>query len=155
MELAVSQFIRTSEERTLFLSELDQVENSLFKTDSADDTDLASLHIRRETLSYWLDIVRQKIGAKQTLEELRTAVMEMPMVRLTLAVEPSSEDVDLYIQKIRQTEQKNPAILDIHVDESLIAGAEVVVDGKVTDGSLKKKLASVDWKKILGVHLAV
>lgn len=154
MDSTVSQFIRTSEERSLFLSELDQVEKSLFKTGETAEMDLASLHIRRETLSYWLDIVRQKVGAKQTLEELREAVMAMPMVRLTLATEPSSEDIDVYIRHLRQHTEKNPMILDIHVDPTLVAGAEVVVDGKVTDASLRSKLKKLDWQKILSGKLS-
>lgn len=76
---------------------------------------------------------------KDELDKLRQAALDLPVVRLTLALEPAGN----WILEIRNWVVKavgKAVVLDMAVDKSILGGAIVENQGKYGDYSLRKKI---------------
>ncbi|HET9946440.1 MAG TPA: F0F1 ATP synthase subunit delta [Patescibacteria group bacterium] len=85
---------------------------------------------------------KQKENSPKALYEFLKTILSqiktLPIVSLTLAIEPTHHMIDAISQAINQ-----PSLIDIDVNPSLIGGAIVAYQGKYSDKSLKKTLENV------------
>lgn len=81
------------------------------------------------------------------LKDLSEYIERLPNISITLAFEPRedtiSEVYDWFLLNL-----KKPVILDVHVDELLIAGAVVSCNGRYKDASIRKRIEEEYAKKV-------
>ena len=82
---------------------------------------------------------------KDELDKLRQAALDLPVVRLTLALTPPGN----WILEIRNWVIKalgKPVVLDMAVDKSILGGAIVENAGKYGDYSLRKMIYNLKFE---------
>ena len=82
---------------------------------------------------------------KDELDKLRQAVLDLPVVRLTLALEPAGN----WILEIRNWVIKavgKTVVLDMAVDKSILGGAIIENAGKYGDYSLRKMIYNLKFE---------
>lgn len=123
--------IRTLRQRNELISDIDL----LISRSTLDDTDNLS-----EIGNKIRDAANQEKTPNKYLEELKQALLKLPIVELTIAFSPSQNDINEVLAAIRS--EINPeAIIDISVNPYLIAGAQIIYEGKYHDGSIASKLS--------------
>ena len=154
MDISWHEFVLTSDERSLFLQELDQVSKTLFSTKTAKGSDLASLHLRQTTLPFFLELARLPVDqASQELEKIRSEILALSIIRLTVAYPLDQQTTDRLHSELKKRGNGHSFLLDTEYDQSIGAGAVLVEDGKVHDESLRKRIQELDLQKILSKHL--
>jgi len=102
--------LRTKDDVDALLGEIDAYRDSLYKT-------------------------KGKVQIPPELDKLEETVKKLEVVQLTLAYEPSPQDIEVFFKAAGK-------ILDISKDARILGGAVVSYQGKYSDYSLKKKLES-------------
>lgn len=100
--------LRTKDDVDALLGEIDVYRDSLYKT-------------------------KRKVRVPPELGKLEEAIKKLEMVQLTLAYEPSPQDIEAFFKVAGN-------ILDISKDPRILGGAVVSYQGKYGDHSLRKKL---------------
>lgn len=113
------ELLRTKAERDLFVEEIEQMENSLYKGKG-------------------LELSEEK---KQMLSEVMNKAKALKVVSLTLAIPPRRETVEAVWRWLKQNLGID-LLIEIEVDSELIAGAQVAFNGRFIDASLKKEMES-------------
>ena len=116
--------------------------------------ELFSFELKEKIKSYsWAEQVNlndpESFG--KFLSNLRGHIKNMPIVTIKIAFEPNAEIVTEVSSWFVENFGKN-VLVDLILDESLVAGAVIVFDESEKDFSLKKRIEEkykpVDWKKI-------
>ena len=101
--------LRTKDDVDALLGEIDAYRDSLYKT-------------------------KGKVQIPPELDKLEETVKKLEVVQLTLAYEPSPQDIEAFFKAAGK-------ILDISKDTRLLGGAVVSYQGKYGDFSVRKKLS--------------
>jgi ATP synthase delta (OSCP) subunit len=141
----ILSLIKTTTESADFLQEIDLLTSGLYKkAQTPVDTDLAK-HLRPD-FALILKKVPQNTW-RAYLSGLREAISQMRVLRLTLAIIPTTavlQDATAWVK----TNVGTDVVVETQVDPSLIGGAVVNFAGKFRDLSLKpsfeKELANHD-----------
>ncbi|MEP7166767.1 MAG: F0F1 ATP synthase subunit delta [Candidatus Woesebacteria bacterium] len=91
----------------------------------------------------------------KALEGLRTTLLAAPVVRLTLAFEPSHSLIEKLAETIRAQEGKGGCLLEIETDEAVIAGVMISESGTVLDHTMRKSLDSLKLQPILSNYISL
>lgn len=102
--------LRTKADADALLGEIDAYRDSLYKT-------------------------KEKVQIPPELDKLEETVKKLELVKLTLAYEPSPEDIEAFFKAAGK-------ILDISKDLRILGGAVVSYQGKYGDFSVRKKLVN-------------
>jgi hypothetical protein len=137
--------IRTTEEAAVLCWELDELANSLFMTADGGWDDVMANRVRISVAEILKSKLPQELESRSTaLREIKEEILTLPVVRLTLAIEPTEELVEDMVNWLRN--KCNPKmVLDIYRDSLIVAGAIVTYNGKFADYSMAMKMDSV-WK---------
>lgn len=95
----------------------------------------------------------QSTDKAKELEEMRTTLLALPVIRLTLAFEPKRVFIEKIVQTITAEREGSSFVVDVEIDPEVIAGVMISERGAVIDKTLKKKLLTVDLQPIINVHL--
>lgn len=85
-----------------------------------------------------LDDFREQ-GSEKLLQALDAALKEIATVRLTLAYNPSTDDLIRFHTWFKAIMNK-PILLDVQYDPTLVAGFTAMAGSKFVDASVKEKL---------------
>ena len=130
----IANLIATKADLNLMNSELDLLENSLYKT-GVNSFDSVLREKVREGL-------RAIIKEPADLKKVKEYVNQIKFLELTLAVDPTKKTLDRIINWVAETINQRVA-LDIKIDQSIIGGAVIIFEGKYFDGSVKAKLEKI------------
>lgn len=80
-----------------------------------------------------------KSDMQELLQQINDAIDDLPLAHLIIAIDPNVQTVQAIHHWFYRT-LKKPAVIDIDVDPSLIAGSVISFNGKLRDYSLKRVL---------------
>lgn len=125
--------ITTKAQADSLISRLEELEGQIYKKGGLEKK-AKKLFTAREA-----EVVLEA-AAEGRLAPLKDCLLELPVLRLTLAVEPTVE----MVEKIADWAKKSldeKVVLDFAVDENIIGGAVVEFKGKYGDFSISKRLS--------------
>lgn len=133
---SLTDHIHTISDRVLCLQAIDAYEKKLFSPDfTVPESEYASL------IEAFISDKKEKEVA---IKDLRTTLMTMPVLRLTLAFTPTKEFIAQLATTLRNTAAKRNTVVEITTDPSIVAGLQLSDSGKLIDLSLEKKVGQVD-----------
>ncbi len=140
------QLTRTKEEANRLLGEAEALEAGLFRTNPEAWEEVMKTKVRLKVAQ----VLNQRLpqdaeGRQKVLRELKKELVELPVARLTLAVEPTEKMVQEISDKLRK-EVAAGIIVDIERDALIVGGALVTYGGKFGDFSLATRMEKV-WAK--------
>lgn len=137
----IKTLIPTTEVRGTLLAEIELLRKSLYQVGSGFEQTLQK-NLRSESaaaLSQFLQKDKTREQKEASLNELKEALLKLPLLHLTIAVAPSASGIDTITEKAR-TYFGADVVLDIVIDPALYGGAEVSYEGRYVDLSLKSKM---------------
>jgi F0F1-type ATP synthase delta subunit len=143
----IGPFIKTTNDAMELSQVLDQISESLFKTDAS------AMEAVMKAVPYDLGVALNKLaiehnvgmedkaGVQKFFVKLQEDLSTMPVVKLTLAVKPKAELITLIHTWFYHTYHKI-VLLDITVDPDIMGGSIVSAGGKYYNGSIGKRIIS-------------
>jgi hypothetical protein len=135
--------IQTRQEAEMFVSQLDEVIEGLYDTTVAFPA-LLQTHLPRGKQEALAHYIKEQAGEgterriiKHALETLKQDLLQKPILRLTLAFEPTQQTI-LALRTWFHKELFVIPLLDITVDSTLIGGCILTAGGFVKEYSVKK-----------------
>jgi hypothetical protein len=132
--------VRTTSERDVIYAGIETLMDSLYRSDGrgiADiiDTDMPHSVAKPLKLSFKSLPDLSVETAKQFLDGLRDALLQLPVLTLEVAFDPTDETVATLIAWVR--ENIGPSvILELSVDRSLLGGARIAFGGRFLEKNL-------------------
>ena len=141
-DLDLSGFFSTNIQAADFLTRLSTISEEIYKTDF--DLEKALIEkfgiLKKDKFSILLRDNNISPGSASALKDFFDKIQEkissMPVISLTLAIEPGEETLKSLSDWFPLNINKQ-VLLDIKVDTNLIAGAYVSFNGKYSDSSVK------------------
>src|SRR3989344_3375132 len=128
-------FVRTVEERALFHGELETALQSLYIKDAEKLVEFLERNVRHSTSQFIKKVLLSEndntdtTALKNTLEGLRVSLLQMPIIHLDIAFEPTNKTSVMLSTWLRTHVQKD-IVIEYGLDRTLIAGARIIFNGK-------------------------
>ncbi|MEK7573552.1 MAG: F0F1 ATP synthase subunit delta [Patescibacteria group bacterium] len=149
----ISNDIRTVAEADNFCSEIDVILENFYKVKNKNleevlltSTGTSTSTLIKKILSDNKISLADNASCEKILVQTRDEIKKMKIVKITLAIDPSSEIISHISEWINQNLEAN-TLLDIDKDEEILGGAVISINGRYKDFSLRKSLAEVFTKK--------
>jgi F0F1-type ATP synthase delta subunit len=141
------ELTKTTEDLVDLGDEIDSLMHSLYHVDLYKFEDALSqfvrLRIAREIRKLiQLHSLNTKDEIKEFFSDAYRAICRLPILRLTLAFEPSESIINT-ISHWARTNLEEGVLLDLSMDRSVLGGAVIVYRGKFYDYSISKKLKEI------------
>lgn len=136
-------FIKTRSDATELHEQLTVLTGSLFTTKDSIETILgktlaySKVQLLKQLAKEYKINMEDKIQLQELIKQFDTKVMSLPVVQLTVAIDPKIELIDAIHHWFYQV-FKQPVLLDIAVNSTLIGGSEIRFNGRMADYSLRK-----------------
>lgn len=144
-EMDIYSTVYTKRDLLLFYKEVDQLVDSIFKTDTDFSKSSSSIlgkdkkqnveeYLRANNIDF-----KNPVAIKETLLKIKKLGEAFPVVSLTLAFEPTEKilkDISFWFIKRLNTK----VILDIDYERAFIGGALISYGGRYKDYSLREKI---------------
>lgn len=147
----LGRYIKTTADADDFRHTLDNLGDSLYKTDHTAEAAIHNL-IPYDQAAFIAKLAAQhtvnmdnKADVQKFLGELRDAITALPVVQISLAFSPKAKVIGLIHDWFYRTFRKM-VILDIIVKPDLLAGSIISYNGKYYDYSLGKETENF-WNK--------
>lgn len=141
----------TTEDVVCLNEEIDLLLQSLYHVELFDFDEVLSKRVRlrmameiRKFLQQHDNLSKDQI--KQLLSDMYRKICGLPILRLTLAVEPSEFMINS-ISRWARINLEQGILLDLSLDRSIIGGANIIYLGKLYDFSLRRKLREIFEKE--------
>lgn len=144
----LSKFLKTTGDAAAMQHILERLSDGLYRTDVSTEESL------RKALPYEQAIIINQLAAKYGVNvddkakiqefflKVREAINALPVVQITLAIEPNATLVSVIHDWFFRTYHKL-VILDIIINPAIVAGGIISVNGKYCDYSLGKQTAQL------------
>lgn len=144
---ALIDLIKTTDDLVVLDEEIDMVLQSIYHTEIYDLEEILAKFVRVRIAVEIKKLISQNsvTGKEQTrtlLSDAYRTICALPILKLTMAFEPSESVIDNISNWARGNLQSG-ILLDLSLDRSLLGGAQIVHEGKYYDYSLKKKIKEV------------
>lgn len=146
MHTNMLDYIKTTRDVELLVEELDLVEDQMYKVTDKDLYDLLGKKLRSWVADIIVNGIVDRGSETEFIKELRDEVKKLPELRLTLAIDPS-RDIIIDISDWARKNIDPLIILDISVDNSLVAGLTVDYKGEYGDYSIGEAINSIFEKR--------
>ncbi len=139
---------KTDAQTTQLLSEIDRIQKSLYtKTQSSFEEVLKKnvrLKIAERFLVVWekMDSINDYAKIQNSLEELKTTLKKLRILKLTLSFDPTESDIGIFFQWTKKNLGEG-IILHVESNPTILGGAIIEFCGIYKDLSVKKKLETV------------
>ncbi len=143
-------FLSTTLQRDILREELDLLAKGFFSTDSSHIKKILQEKVRSKVATLLEELISRE-NAPELLQELLSQVNNLAVLPITLAFEPTEEQIHLFAKKISEG-KKEPILLEVEYDPKIIGGAVLISNGKLLDYSLKRSIQEIfetDGKKII------
>lgn len=152
---AVIDLTQTTEDVVSLNEEIDLLLQSLYHVEIYDFEDVMSKFVRLRVAMEIKKLVQSstnlgKDQIKHLLSDMYRKICSLPILRLTLALEPSEFMINNISRWARMNIEEG-ILIDLSLDRSLCGGAIIVCKGKLYDFSLKKKLKEIFEKGDLAI----
>ena len=140
--LDLSPFFQTKREAVVFTQGLTQLSESLYKTDFQLETSLLSIFGLKKKDAFLKLLQVQKIqitnvdSIKEFVSKLIEYIQTLPVLSITIAFEPQRETLETIAQWF-VNQLKTQLLLELTVDQRILAGATMSFKGKFLDYSIK------------------
>lgn len=114
--------------------ELDVLLESIYKSPGFEET--LKTQVRKDTASGIEEVVKDA-DIEKTLRKLKKKLEEMEFVQITIAFDPSSENISKLSDWVKNNIDKN-ILIDLRVRPYIVAGATISYKGKYADYTLTK-----------------
>jgi hypothetical protein len=129
--------LHTESERDLLLEEIDTLLASLYENQGHSFDSILRAHVRSWIRDLMLaDFTREETDREAYLKKLRSLAVALPSVTLVLAYDPPYSSIELFSRYIKK-EKGSSVLIRIQYNPELLAGAQIVSDGKYKDLSLR------------------
>lgn len=144
---ALVDLIKTTDDLVVLDEEIDMVLQSIYHTEIYDLEEILAKFVRVRIAVEIKKLISQDSisGKEQTrtlLSDAYRTICALPILKLTMAFEPSESIID-NISNWARSNLQSGILLDLSLDRSLLGGAQIVYEGKYYDYSLKKKIKEV------------
>lgn len=144
---ALIDLIKTTDDLVVLDEEIDMVLQSIYHTEIYDLEEILAKFVRVRIAVEIKKLISQDSisGKEQTrtlLSDAYRTICALPILKLTMAFEPSESIID-NISNWARSNLQSGILLDLSLDRSLLGGAQIVYEGKYYDYSLKKKIKEV------------
>ena len=146
--LDLSYFIQTKAQAGDFSTRLAALSEKIYETNFDLEKAVLELYGLRKKDKFMALLQDQKVNMeshtalKKFLEQLQQQIAALPILTLTLALEPKEQTLKMlaewFVLNINQQ-----VLFDINVDPHLIAGASISFKGKNTDLSIRPKFEHI------------
>ena len=143
--------IETVDQAREFISEIDMLLDSLFKTQNGFEEGLNAISASHSQMLKEA-LLKNNIQASspsiisEYLHALKEEIRKLKTIKLALAFEPRQHTIDNLFTWVSQN-LGSGIILDIKLDKTILGGTIVELEGKYQDFSLKKKLEELFGRK--------
>jgi len=139
-------YLKTKEDVGKTVTMLDSLSDKLFRQDTLNPSETFA-----SELPYSLSTIIEKLISEQNIDmqdkknlqafinQLKKDLSSLPILHIILAIEPNQKLIDQIHSWLYETIKKL-IILDITVDETIIAGAAISFDGRANDYSLRNQM---------------
>lgn len=140
--------IDTIEQAQRFQDQLDELSQQLFKVNVSVMEELDAVFSETEKDSFIAACEKEQAditnvsAVQKVVENLQKSIKEMPKLEIQIAVTPT-EYIVKTISSWVETNTDGKRLLDISVNEKLIGGAAVSVNGLYRDHSVSKMLETI------------
>ena len=139
----LSDFILTTADRDTALEQIETLGKVLYKTELADFNKV----LDKETSRELSEVIRGELGdnredrgkIREALSTLSSELQKMPVLSLTLSFTPSGKMSQNLTRRARELFGPE-AILELHKDPAVLAGAQVAIGGVYVDNTVRRKL---------------
>lgn len=144
---ALIDLIKTTDDLVVLDEEIDMVLQSIYHTEIYDLEEILAKYVRvrvaveiKKLINY--NSIAGKDQTRALLSDAYRTICALPILKLTMAFEPSESVID-NISNWARSNLQSGMLLDLSLDRSLLGGAQIVHEGKYYDYSLKKKIKEV------------
>ncbi len=150
----LSPFFLTKSQAKDFVSGIDAIVDKLYTTTfdleksfteqfGMDKKDILMKLLQKENIS-----LTSNSAVETFLKKVQESIANLPVIELTVAFQPTKETLNALSEWIHTT-LKTQFLLDIHVDDSLIAGAIITYKGKSKNYSIKQTFDAIATQQTL------
>lgn len=145
LSIDILELIKTTEDKNTFTLQLQEIQGKLFspKAELQEILEKIIPYEQKEKLLLFAHKYGASLSEMKSFEnflvQMQQAIQHLPEVSITLACKPTQQILESIISWFC-TQTKQPVLLDVRVDASLIGGAVIGYKGKYQDFSIKKKL---------------
>lgn len=136
--------VRTRRDQVKLLMQLDELAAVVFKTGSDTWEKALGSTVSEDVAVIISNMIKQGEEPQKILRKIIDAVKNLPVVKITLAVNPSIEMTDKITHWIGQNLSAE-IILEIVVDESIVGGVKISYLGNYGDYSIASRFEEF-WK---------
>jgi len=143
----ILDIIKTRQDRDLLVSELDILLSSVYQKKESEFKKYLQVYLRSQSARAILASLDAEgidtasfVALKTHLEKLQEEIAELPVLKLTVAIEPTIELTREICQSARKRIDSR-LLLDLEVDQTIIGGAVMSFQGLFRDFSLKTKIS--------------
>jgi len=141
------ELIKTTEDVVVLDEEMDMLLQSLYHVDLIKFEDTLSKFIRVRVATEIKKILQagaivKNEEVKRVLSDAYRTICALPILRLTLAFEPSEAVINGFSYWSRNN-LKPGILLDLSLDRNLVGGAVIAYEGKFYDYSLRNKVKQI------------
>lgn len=134
--------LRTTQEVKLLSQEIDLLLGRLYQP----GPEVFEKALETEVRAWFSQLVKKEIEKSEVdrsgfFKGLKEELKKMAIIKLTLAFEPNDSALNKFHGLVSDS-FRQPVVLEIEVDPSILGGATITSQGKYFDFSLKKKLAA-------------
>lgn len=135
----ILKFVRTMDDKEALQDEILKLRDALYITHEGAVEEVLDKNVRLSVGEILKSHLSDGASKEEYLKGLYEAINNIKILEITLAIELTSKILKIIESWIEQNISED-IILDIKIDPSLVAGAQIAFDGKFEDFSYGKKL---------------
>ena len=139
----ITNLVVTRDDLNLINSKLDLLEAGIYET-KGNTFDFVLQNSIPENFSNLISKAIISEDREEVLKKIKLNLAQIKFVEITLAIVPSQKLIEKISNYLNQSINQKIA-LDIKIDQSIIAGAVVIFEGKYHDGSVRSKLNKINY----------
>ena len=143
----LSPVLLTVDDRNDLLAEVSQLKQAMYSTQPSEIESVFATKIRHST-SHILQKIFQVNPTVEIFEQLEKYLHGLLVVHLVIAFEPSSDQIEVIAQQL-QSSDGSRRLLDIEINQDIMGGMQISIEGKYGDFSLYSKVAEY-WEQHSG-----
>ncbi len=135
--------VKTIDEKQMLLDEIELLLHSLYKKSAQSFEDVLRTQVRSRIAQKIEEILRKESGEKHAiLEKLQETVLDLPVMELTLAFEPTETSLQRLSTWVK-TNVGAKVVFQLKYDRSILGGVIMIHEGEYRDYSVRRQLERI------------
>jgi RNA binding exosome subunit len=149
MEFSIFSSVHTVEDRAACIEALEKYVGTAYSSKKPENLDQRTEHF----FSQFEQLTAEAEDRKKIISDLRDELLRAEVVRMTLAIPPDAELLSRISNEMRKDKSHAHALIEVTVEETMIAGMVLSEGGKIQDFSLRKKMETIDLPGLVAKHI--